>query len=333
MVEGKWISDVTAATPVAEAAGRVLEARLQVVDRYLELARKEADKDPEYVHQLRVGTRRAGAAVEVFALCLPRKNYKKARRQLRCLRRAAGAARDWDVFLITLAGRPRRRARKSPAAFFLQGYAVGQRIAAQVSLEEAGQNFPSGFESFQKEILAALRGSSGPSVPRTLWDLARPMLLGLVKELDQAAARNLNDYQHLHQVRIIGKRLRYAMEIFAGCFDHPFRDTFYPGVEEMQEILGRANDSHVACLRLGELRAKLQAAGPAEWKRFRPEVEELKGYHQRRLPQERRRFLRCWQRWKESGMEKEFTGLLEKTWRPSTSMRPTARSPAPSIPT
>ena len=46
--------------------------------------------------------------------------------------------------------------------------------------------------------------------------------------------------------RIGAARLRYAMEVFADCFPPPFREVLYPMVEEMQEILGRANDSQVA---------------------------------------------------------------------------------------
>src|ERR1051326_4559808 len=102
MAEGKWISELGPATPLTDAARRVLAMRLEVVRDHLGLALKEADKDPEHVHQLRVATRRAGAAVEIFALCLPDKVYTTTRKQLRRLRRAAGAARDWDVFLLTL---------------------------------------------------------------------------------------------------------------------------------------------------------------------------------------------------------------------------------------
>jgi CHAD domain-containing protein len=59
-----------------------------------------------------------------------------------------------------------------------------------------------------------------------------------------------------HRVRILGKRLRYAMEIFADCFPPEFNEQYYPTVEEMQEILGRANDSHVACERDGRVLLK-----------------------------------------------------------------------------
>src|SRR4051794_33720985 len=102
MAEGKWISDLKPQSPLAEAARHVLFVRLQVVKDHLPRATLEADRDIEYVHQLRVGTRRADAALRIFKACLPKKVHRKARRRLRKLRRAAGAARDWDVFLADL---------------------------------------------------------------------------------------------------------------------------------------------------------------------------------------------------------------------------------------
>src|SRR5262245_43520151 len=47
---------------------------------------------------------------------------------------------------------------------------------------------------------------------RWLWDLARPLLTAALSRLNHAAGQNLEVYEHLHQVRILGKRLRYAME-------------------------------------------------------------------------------------------------------------------------
>ena len=75
----------------------------------------------------------------------------------------------------------------------------------------------------------------------------------------------------------------------------------YPRVEEMQEILGRANDSHVAEARLTDLRQHLRRGWPTEWKRVQSGVESLLRFHQRRLPQERKRFLHWWEEWRTTG--------------------------------
>jgi CHAD domain-containing protein len=316
MAEGKWISDLSGDTPLADAARRVLAVRLEVVRDYLPRAVHEPEKDVEYVHQLRVGTRRAAAALEIFALCLPYKVYKAARKQLRRIRQAAGEARDWDVFLETLAQREARLNGQAPEPHrpgldFLLGLAFGQRGAAQAHLRAASPEPPFGFGRLLVETVAAVHEPAGDQEAKVLLDLARPLLSGLLRELDQAAARDLDDYEHLHQVRIIGKRLRYAMEIFADCFAPPFRERFYPAVEEMQEILGLANDSFVAGQRLGQLREGLQASRPAEWRRFKPGIDELFRFHQRRLPQQRRNFAKWWERWRKAGAEAAFAELLK----------------------
>ena len=100
MADGKWIEGLTPDMSVSDAATAVLAARFDVVRHFLPLSAEKPDEDPEYVHQLRVGTRRAGAALRVFADCLPRKHRRTMRLLLRTLRRGAGAARDWDVFLL-----------------------------------------------------------------------------------------------------------------------------------------------------------------------------------------------------------------------------------------
>ena len=294
MAVGKWISELKATTPVADAARHVLTVRLEVVRDYLPLALQQADNDPEHVHQLRVGTRRARAALDIFACCLPSKVYKGARKHLRDIRQVAGEARDWDVFLASLTQWAREHARKLwPGLDCLVGYVVAKREAAQLQLEGAGKNYPFAFERFLAETVAAVHKPNELGL-RTLVDLALPRLTGLLRELEEAASLDLESYEHLHQIRILGKRLRYAMEVFADCFAPAFRVELYPAVEAMQEILGNANDSHVACTRLEALSARLQALAPVEWKRHRPGLEGLLQYHQDRLPQERERFQEWW---------------------------------------
>ena len=302
MAEGKWIGGLTGDASLTKAAEQVLSVRLRSVAQALPLAVQESDRDPEYVHQLRVATRRADAAVRLFESCLPGKVQKRARKRLKRLRHAAGAARDWDVFLLALAERRPTRPEKEQAAMnFLFGYAFGQRTVAQAELETVGNEEHSTFDAFRETTASAVRPADDLPKDAKLLDLAQSLLIGLLRELEWTASGDLEDYAHLHQVRIAGKRLRYAMEVFADCFPPEFREKLYPRIEEMQEILGRANDSHVAEGRLGDLRRRMKRGWAAEWKRVQPGVESLLRFHQRRLPQERKRFLQWWEEWRESG--------------------------------
>ena len=138
MADEKWITGLTGDMPAAEAAKKVLALRLAIVRDRLPNAALHAEDDIEHVHQLRVGTRRAGAALRIFMECLPTRLYKKTRNALREIRRSAGAARDWDVFLEMLQTRLTRAPVKQKRGLdFLLGFAHGQRVLAQEHLHQA----------------------------------------------------------------------------------------------------------------------------------------------------------------------------------------------------
>jgi CHAD domain-containing protein len=312
MADGKWISDLTTATPLEDAARRVLKVRFSVVREFLPLALHQAERDPEHVHQLRVGTRRARAALDIFVDCLPAKVHKSAKKHLRKIRRAAGDARDWDVFLAQLAGASKPGPRHRAGRDLLAGYGLAQRRIAQAQLEALGADYPDEFERVLADTTAAVRAPDDSS-QAVLIDLAQPLLLGLVRELESAAAGDLDDYAHLHQVRIIGKRLRYAMEVFAACFADEFRDALYPAIEEMQEILGAANDSHVARGRLEDIERQLSRLPAADAKRLKTGIAALRKHHEQRLPQQVEQFRGWWERWQQGGGEAGFARLIKAT--------------------
>jgi CHAD domain-containing protein len=310
MAEGKWIEGLTAHMPLAGAARKVLQARMQVVRHYLPQALEEADPDHENVHQLRVATRRADAAVRIFEPCLPDKTGRKARKRLRRIRRAAGTARDLDVFALDLLEHSGKlAARDRPGVDFLFGHTVGQRALAQQQLHQVGKQDGDDFEGFVRDLILSVRRPPGGTDDATFVVLARPLLCNLLTDLRERASADLTEYTNLHQVRIAGKRLRYAMEVFAPCFDPPFRQTLYPLVEHMQEILGDANDRYNGALRIEAMRSCVRAVWPALWKRLAPGINAALQSHRKRLPAERRRFLRWWKEWQASGEARFFECL------------------------
>jgi CHAD domain-containing protein len=197
---------------------------------------------------------------------------------------------------------------KAAGLDFLTGFSLGQRAAARAALTAANNNFPESFDQLAGNVLKAVR--SAEDGPDTLIELAQPVLRGFLRALEHAACRNLENYDNLHQVRIAGKRLRYAMEYFGYCYPPSLRETYYPAVEEMQEILGRANDSHVAGRRLGALAEMLRAVHPAAWKQYRDRIDELRAIHKERLPALRLQFESWWQRWRQEGGQDAVMVLL-----------------------
>lgn len=310
MADEKWIAGLTGDMPAHEAARLALDLRLGVVRDRLPAAVFHADDDIEHVHQLRVGTRRAAAALRIFASCLPERLHKKTRKSLRALRRSAGEARNWDVFLDMLQSRlakaplPQRR-----GLDLLLGFAHGQRVLAQEHLRQA---FDANSDDFTLRIGQVDQALDAADSGQTLSDLAFPMLAELLRELEAAAVGDLACYDALHHVRILGKQLRYAMEIFESCFTGEFRARFYPAIVEMQEILGLANDSHTACQRLSALQARLIRTQPRQWPHYKEGIEVLLRFHEKRLPLQRKKFETWWRQWLKSGAESAFADLIQQ---------------------
>ena len=103
-------------------------------------------------------------------------------------------------------------------------------------------------------------------------DLARARLTPLVAAFFEAVPTAGTDDPALHQFRILGKRLRYAMELLAGAFPPAFRDELYPQVGALQERLGLVNDLATAQVRIGEWLAG--TGDPATLSRLRRRLAE-----------------------------------------------------------
>ncbi len=311
LAAGKWISGLKGKMRVPEAARRVLSVRLEVVRHFLAQSLKKPLKNPEHIHQLRVSTRRAQAALDIFADCLPKKIYRKTRRELKKFRQNAGVARDWDVFLEELQKETAQNPKPDlkPGLDFLLGFVVGQRLNAQELLERSVSGYSLVFDPLVNQVLDSLQQSKGE---HSLGQVAARAIQAQLDQLEIAFARDLNDIENLHEVRIIGKKLRYAMEIFAGCFGSDFKKIHYSAVEEMQEILGRVNDSYEACRRIRFLQEKVELLVPQETKRYQLFLDLLLRFHEERMPRERLHFEEWWRQWQESGRKQALLTMLTR---------------------
>lgn len=302
MAEGKWIAGLTPAMPVAEAARAVLTARFEVVRQYMPLVLEQPYHDAEYVHQLRVGTRRAGAAIRVFADCLPRKQLRALKRHLRAIRQAAGDARDWDVFRLGLpASRSLTTVAGKPALDFLTGYALGERSAAQSRLSDALLDSGAAFRELSLAVTESAHEpeTASDTPPPNFGVLAAHQFGGLLGRFDDAVKANPSEPADLHALRILGKRARYALEIFADCFPPVFREVVYPAVEKAQELLGDVQDAAVGRDRLIGLRDRVKLAAPAEWPRLQKGIEGLIQSLRARIPAGRKAFATWQTQWSE----------------------------------
>ena len=297
MADGKWIDGLYVEMPVAEAARLVLAARFAVVRTYLPLAVETPYADREYIHQLRVGTRRCRAAIEVFRDCLPKKDVKEAKAALRSIRRAAGAARDWDVFIESLeSARPLKSASGKPTLDFLLGYALGERSAAQARLVEAAERTGPEFLELSAALPEHLREPRETHF-ESFGALALADLHLGIEEFQLGVDADPTEPADLHKLRILGKRLRYSIEIFAPCFSPSLKDQIYPAVEALQEHLGELQDAAVGIECLERLRDMARQTIPTEWPRLRSGITKLIQAMRTKLRSGRRKFQQWRKHW------------------------------------
>jgi CHAD domain-containing protein len=249
-LQSTWLVVEHASTPASQVARRTLRKRLDAV--WTELQAAAGDRpDADRVHRLRVATRRTLAAVDAFSDLLPAKRRDWFAKRLRRLRRAAGEARDLDVLTDRL-GRD-VAGPQSPVA----GLAARDRLVAMLARRQAASRGPirqmrdallAGDWHGRTERLLDRVGSRGQDRPFA--DFARRRFRPLVARFFATADHRLRSAAELHRLRIEGKKLRYAMEIFACVF--PVREGVRcaDALERLQETLGDFTDHAVAADRL-----------------------------------------------------------------------------------
>jgi CHAD domain-containing protein len=100
MAKARPIPQLATAATFREAAAWAVETRAAEVFEHS--AGVLDTGDIERVHDMRVATRRLRAAMEVFAACFPRKQFRRTLRDVKSLADALGERRDPDVHIEEL---------------------------------------------------------------------------------------------------------------------------------------------------------------------------------------------------------------------------------------
>lgn len=291
----KWIPGAFPEAPVTAVARRALQLRLTAVVDALGPAAKRHDEDVEHVHQLRVATRRAAAAVETFGDLLPKRRVKWIAKRLRHIRRAAGAARDLDVFSVRLAGLLAQDKQADGPALLRR--IRRERRRAQVPICEVYHELRRDkFDRRCEKLVRRVRRRDAPSPPsinslgaaQTFAVSARQRLTPVVDAVFALADVAERPISAWHQLRIETKRLRYAMELLAGAFDAGFRQEVYPQVEALQEQLGRINDHASAAMRLAAWQEEVSSLELATW------LSRQRAHEEAACQERQRQFVRDW---------------------------------------
>ena len=217
--------------------------------------------DLEYIHQLRVSLRRLRSAMRIFRPA----HAGHIAEELKWLTGALGDARDWDVLMST----------SLPALLATFG---DSRLA--IDLTETGEQRQADARAVARNALASARaaqlqiaigrwlGVAGeltlqprrdtgkhhaahrPAIPR-LPQLASSEIRRRRRRLLRASGHRKDSLAALsaascHRVRILAKRLRYAVDFLSSLFDESEVTPTLKILGNLQDLLGETNDNAVA---------------------------------------------------------------------------------------
>ncbi len=294
---------------MAAAARKVVERQALLMERNSAGTRR--DLDPEYLHDLRVATRRLRAALGLFGAALGARRAEALRGELRWIGGLLGVVRDLDVQLHDLErfGEPLGEAERVLAV--LRAELLDRRGPALEALRSA---LASRRYASLLRRLRALGGSSPPKRPSG--GGARPVAQ-TAPELIRASARRVfragravtpqSPPGKLHRLRILFKRLRYTCEFFREAFPEALPELIEAMVR-FQDCLGEHQDAVVAMARIQELARQLVARG-----RIAPEaLLDLGGLIQvhREVASDRRaRLAGLWKKFDRASVRRALAGL------------------------
>jgi CHAD domain-containing protein len=300
----KWVEGVSPCEPVSRAARLALRVRFEPLLYYLPLAAAKSDRDIEYVHQLRVATRRVMAALEMYESLLPSRRARRLTKHIKKIRRAAGDARDLDVLAARLAKPSRNELSASERALVERVRRL--RVEAQAPIRQVQERLkPRRFEKKVRALVRRARWRDSRRSEPVFAEAARDYLRAAVDPFFRIARLSTANTEMLHQLRIAGKQLRYSMELTAAAFPPGFRAELYPQIEIVQQRLGDVNDHASA---LARFRGWLE-----EWKEpaIAVRLGELAAEEEVSLAASRRAFLQSWDERRISALQQQFDRVLE----------------------
>lgn len=186
-------------------------------------------------------------AIEVFSDCIPAKRSRQVALESKRIRRAAGKARDCDV-LIERYERTHGEGTDDDVLAELNKH----RRQAQEPLVRLRKRLQGLDYAKQLDALIARVAWRGGGREPTFATVARNELAPLVAQFFSFSINESTELQELHEMRICGKRLRYAIELLAAGFPPSLRRRVYPKFVKIQQSLGDLHDHVAAARRLKE---------------------------------------------------------------------------------
>lgn len=237
--------NLTPSTPLPEAARRIVDERLSVLEERSASLRDRKKVGADDVHQLRVATRRAAAAMSAFRCCLSAEHaLDDPLKKLRRIRRAVGKVRSCDVSIAILEKEDESAELLEPSIKLLVKKLSKRRKRSMKRVQRVlSDTSPRKFRKLRTRFRAAV-SETPENVTLALDAAAGLSVRAILEELNAAGAGPLQDAYQLHELRLVAKRLRYSLEVFRSCFDPSRFEAASELLVSLQDRLGEVNDLH-----------------------------------------------------------------------------------------
>jgi triphosphatase len=223
------------------------------------------DRDPEYVHQMRVGLRRLHSALKLFEagdITVP----EKITEEFSWLGEQLGAARDWDVLSDSTLPIIEKNAPEDAELAALHHAAAD--VAGEKREQAAAAVNSTRYTQLMLTFARWLRseewrnGQPGSTLKKLNLPLSRFADMVLAQDQSRLMKRGARlqgaDTQTRHRVRIAAKKTRYATEFFQSLYPSRRVHRYVDALSQLQDELGWMNDVVVADGLLKELQERKQ---------------------------------------------------------------------------
>ena len=280
--------------------------------------------DIEFIHRMRVATRRLRSALPLFAFCFPQKKVSKWLKQIKLITSAMGAARDTDVQIDLL----QRVAAEASEKRFLPGLKrlhlrlSQSRMLMQNDIHLAlNKIIDSGILVEMDAALQPLikHNQTGVPYPHTLYRLSAEIIQQrLTKMLSyEAYIHQPECVNELHAMRIATKWLRYTLETFAALYSNQLKNHL-AAVKQAQEVLGSIHDCDVWEIYIPQFveeERKRIVDFYGHTNPLNPLLPGLQYFRQNRLEKrqvEYSLFLNDWHKWQKKAIWPELERIIEQ---------------------
>lgn len=206
-------------------------------------------EDPEHLHDMRVASRRMRAALRLFRGALPPGEADRLRLQLREVAQVLGAVRDLDVFMIQLGELSEKLvgADAEACAPLLRHLSRSREQARQEMMKLLDD---SAFAALKRALVSRMQAGAVHESAEAAQSVltAGPVLIRQCRRRVLRSGHGLraeSPADHYHELRIRGKRLRYALEFLEGVYG-PLARNLIDVLVELQDQLGLMQDARVS---------------------------------------------------------------------------------------